>query len=93
MKLKRILYILSVILMAGMAALFLHVHWYFFGFLMTLMSFTGLVLYVEMVDSEKEHPSKAKRSRRAAYFNSLTNSQKEEYLDRIEKEIKEQLKK
>jgi len=67
-------------------------HWYYFGFLMSVIFVGGIFNYYDMKEHTNEDTYKRYKSRRAVYFNKLDKKQKETHLNKVENEL-EKLKK
>lgn len=88
MKLGKALYILGVLIMIFLSIIMLKNSMYLFGGFMALVSFTAIINYIDIEQTNRSYDKKPVRRRRAAYFNSLTEAEKEKYLSDIEKQLK-----
>ena len=88
MKLGKILYIIAVSLMIFLSIIMLKGSMYILGGLFCIVSFASILNYIDIEQTNRIYNKKQAKRRRAAYFNSLPEAEKERYLANIEKQLK-----
>lgn len=88
MKLGKALYISGIIIMIFLSIVMLKNSMYILGGLFSIVSFVSILNYIDIEQINRAYDKKPAKRRRAAYFSSLTEAEKERYLSDIEKQIK-----
>lgn len=85
MKLGKALYMLGVLIMIFLSIIMIKNSMYIFGGFVALMSLTSIINYIDIEQTNRSYHKRHVKRRRATYFNSLTEAQKEKYLSEIQK--------
>lgn len=93
MKLGKLLYIIAIIAMAIMSYVMIINGLKFIGYFVGFTAGVGILNYLDIVENNRNAVSKTYKSKRAAYFKSMSNEEQEQYLAQIERDIKEKLNK
>lgn len=88
MKLGKALYMLGVIIMIFLSVIMIKSSMYLLGGFIALISITSIINYIDIEQTNRSYNKKTTRRRRAAFFKSLPEAEKEKYFSDIEKQIK-----
>jgi N-glycosylase/DNA lyase len=92
MKFWKIIYWVAIIALVIFSAFAFSLHWIYFGVLSSAVAIGGILNYFDIIannphwNASTTH-NRQLRSRRAEYFRSLSEEEKEEYIEQLEKEL------
>jgi hypothetical protein len=92
MKFGKIIYWVAIISLAGFSILSFSVNWVYLGILSGAVAIAGVLNYFDIIANNPQWDvsntrNRQARSRRAEYFRSLNEKEKEEYVEKIENEL------
>ena len=92
MKFGKIIYWVAIISLAGFSILSFSVNWVYLGILSGAVAIAGVLNYFDIIANNPQWDvsntrNRQARSRRAEYFRSLNEKEKEEYVEKIEQEL------
>ena len=92
MKFGKIIYWVAIIALMGFSVFSFSIHWIYIGVLSSAVAIGGMLNYFDIMANNpqwnvSDTRNRQVRSRRAEYFRSLNEEEKEEYLEKIEDEL------
>jgi hypothetical protein len=84
--------LLCIIAMAIMSIIMIKNGWSIFGYFISLITLSGIINYIDIVDINKKPSAKGNKRQRAEYFKSLSQEEQEEFLIQAEIKFQESLK-
>ena len=92
MKFGKIIYWVAIISLAGFSILSFSVNWVYLGILSGAVAIAGVLNYFDIIANNPQWDvsntrNRQIRNRRAEYFRSLNEKEKEEYVEKIENEL------
>lgn len=89
MTLVKVFYWFSVAVLAACAIVFFMNSWLFMGIICSIVVLGSTVNYFDIIILNKEDEDKPPISRRTKYFQSMNDSEREEYIRMLNEEIEE----
>ena len=92
MKFGKTIYWVAIISLVGFSILSFSVNWIYLGILSGAVAIAGILNYFDIIANNPQWDvsntrNRQARSRRAEYFRSLNEKEKEEYVEKIENEL------
>jgi len=92
MKFGKIIYWAAIAALMGFSILSFSVHWAYLGILSGAVAIAGIINYFDIIANNPQWDvsntrNRQIRNRRAEYFRSLNEKEKEEYVEKIENEL------